>query len=130
MGFTKANKKYLAFYEGSGNACGDSYWPPTLKGNTSVVYLPSCPPEGLTGDPVRFGITEAGWVHELFHGLGAAPLCATHQVRGGHVSEDPSDLMYAGDQQWKPVLLDVGRDDYWGSSKPSCPGISSSPYFT
>jgi hypothetical protein len=129
MGFTKPNKKYLTFYEGPGPACGDSYWPPTLSGTTSVVYLGKCPSEGLTGDPLRFGFTEAGWVHELFHGLGAAPLCAPHQISGGHVSEDPSDLMYAGSQPWKPVLLDVGRDDYWTTSTPSCPGASGSPFF-
>jgi VHL beta domain len=128
MGFAKATKKYLAFYEGPGPACGDSYWPPTLQGTTSVVYLGTCPAEGLTGDPLRFGFTEAGWVHELFHGLGAAPSCAPHHIRAGHVSDDPSDLMYAGDAPWKPALLDVGRDDYW-TANPSCPGVIGSPFF-
>jgi hypothetical protein len=127
-GFNRANKKYLVFYEGTSTACGTSYWPPALAGTASVIFLGTCPAEGLTGDALRFGFVEAVWVHELLHGFGAAPRCAPHHTREGHVSEDPSDLMYAGDLPWKPALLDVGRDDYW-TSTPACPGVLGSPFF-
>jgi hypothetical protein len=128
LGFTAAaNRKYLTYYEGAGTACGTSYWPPALPGATSVVFLQYCEGAGLTGDTSRFGFAEAGWVHEVFHGLGAAPDCAPHETQGGHVSEDPSDLMYAGAARWRPALLDVGRDDYW-STGGSCPGILGSPF--
>jgi hypothetical protein len=126
-GFTKANKKYLAYYEGSGTACGTSYWPPALPGTTSVVFLQKCTVEGLTGDASRFSFTDAAWIHEVFHGLGAVPSCSPHHTMGGHVSDDPSDLMYAGTAPWWPALLDVGRDDYWITGG-NCPGILGSPF--
>jgi hypothetical protein len=127
-GFNKANKKYVVFYQGSGTACGTSYWPPKLPGNASVVFLEKCPMEGLTGDSSRFGFTEAAWIHELFHGLGVAAECSRNHTREGHVSDDPSDLMYAGTAVWRPALLDAGGDDYWTASTGACPGIKDSPY--
>ena len=127
-GFTKANKKYVVFYQGPGTACGTSYWPPKLPGNASVVFLETCPAEGLTGDPSRFGFTEAAWLHELFHGLGVAAECAAHHTRQGHVSDDPADLMYAGTAPWRPALLDAGGDDYWTASTGACPGIRGSAF--
>jgi len=127
-GFNKANKKYIVFYQGPGTSCGTSYWPPKSPGNASVVFLEKCPVEGLTGDSGRFGFTEATWIHELFHGLGVAAECSRYHTREGHVSDDPSDLMYAGTSVWRPALLDAGGDDYWTASTGACPGIKGSPY--
>jgi VHL beta domain len=128
-GFTAAaNRKYLTYYEGPGTACGTSYRPPGFPGVTSVIFLQSCGAAGLTGEATRFGFAEAGWVHEVFHSLGAAADCAPHQIKSGHVSEDPSDLMYGGLAQWRPALLDVGRDDYWTPTSGTCPGLLGSPF--
>jgi hypothetical protein len=130
-GFNRADKRYLVFYAGRDGEpeCGNS-----LAGGISVIYLPSCGP-GPTGDPGRVGYTELVWVHEVFHSLGAVAGCAPNAFEG-HVSDDPSDLMfrldpaksYPGGSGWRPALLDVGSDDYWGAGAAACLDVSRSPY--
>jgi hypothetical protein len=133
QGYDRTNKKYLVFYEGGGTNCGTSYQAPGLPGNASVVFLQKCEAyeySTLTGDALRLGFVDFVWVHEMFHGLGAAPSCAPHHHSSGHVGDDSSDLMYGGGAAWKPALLDAGRNDYWTSSVPSCPGVIGSPYIS
>jgi len=48
----------------------------------------------------------------------------------GHVSDDPTDLKYAGTQPWQPSKLDVGRDDYHGHGKAGCLDLQTSAYLT
>ena len=32
--------------------------------------------------------------------------------------------MYAGDEAWRPQVLDVGRDDYYKTNDPNCPDLA------
>jgi hypothetical protein len=65
-------------------------------------------------------------LHELFHALGGAPACAPSQTLSGHVSDSPTDLMYAGPEPWHPAVVDVGHDDYWGHGRSDCLDLSHS----
>jgi Divergent InlB B-repeat domain len=56
------------------------------------------------------------------------PTCAAHHTRAGHVSDSPTDLMYAGDEAWRPSVLDVGRDDYYHAHRLGCLELAESPY--
>jgi hypothetical protein len=67
-------------------------------------------------------------LHELLHGLGIVATCAPHHTRAGHVSDDPRDLMYAGDQPWQPAILDRGHDDYFAHPQNGCPDLKDSSY--
>jgi len=80
-------------------------------------------------DPTNPGYIDFGMLHEIFHTLGAVPTCAPHQTQGGHVSDSPADLMYAGDQPWMPSILDIGRDDYYGHPQNGCLDLADSIFF-
>ena len=73
-------------------------------------------------------IMDLAIVHEVLHTIGIVPACAPHNTRGGHVSDSPTDLMYAGDQPWVPTTLDVGRDDYFEAHIAGCLDLSDSAY--
>jgi hypothetical protein len=120
-GFNHPEKIYAVYYGGSStHACGGGAWPPTLPGNVVALYLRGRPPGAwpcasnvlaTSGDVP--GYWEFSLIHEFFHTLGAVAACAPHHTRAGHVSDDPRDLMYAGDRPWRPSMLDVGNDDYF-----------------
>ena len=57
------------------------------------------------------------------------PGCAPHHTRFGHTSDSPTDLMYAGDEPWRPTTLDVGRDDYFDAPVAGCADLAESPTF-
>jgi hypothetical protein len=40
------------------------------------------------------------------------------------VSDDPRDLMYAGPLRWRPSILDIGHDDYYGHAIAGCPDLA------
>jgi hypothetical protein len=67
-------------------------------------------------------------LHEVLHTMGFVPTCAPHHTRSGHVSDDPRDLMYAGDEPWRPSVLDVGQDDYYHAHRLGCLELAVSPY--
>jgi hypothetical protein len=135
LGFNQPQKIYTVYYDGRHSfTCGDGPWPPDLPGNVVALYL-----HGLYGGPrpcdanpwgsaSRPGYLEFAMVHEVMHALGFVPTCAPHHTRRGHVSDSPSDLMYAGAAPWSPTTLDVGHDDYYNAHIPGCPDISDSPY--
>jgi hypothetical protein len=54
-------------------------------------------------------------LHEILHTLGFVADNAPREHAAGHVPE-PTDLMYAGPQPWRPAVLDVGQDDYYGGN--------------
>jgi len=120
-GFNNPEKIYAVYYGGSSTyACGGAAWPPTLIGNVVALYLRGRPPGArpcatnvlaTAGDLP--GYWEFSLIHEFFHTLGAVAECAPHHTRAGHVSDDPRDLMYAGDRPWRPSMLDVGNNDYF-----------------
>lgn len=134
-GFDAPGKIYLVYYDGSSTvACGGGAWPPTLVGNVAAVYTRATYGQGsLCYTPSRSlaGIQHMDYaaVHEVMHTIGIVPACARHQTRSGHVSDSPTDLMYAGDQPWYPSVLDIGRDDYFEAHIPGCLDLADSPYF-
>jgi len=123
-GFNHPEKIYAVYYGGSSTyACGGGAWPPTLPGNVVALYLRGRPPgarpcagNGLATSVDLPGYWEFSLIHEFLHTLGAVADCAPHHTRAGHVSDDPRDLMYAGDKPWRPSMLDVGNDDYFSHS--------------
>jgi hypothetical protein len=79
------------------------------------------------------GYLEISMLHEIMHTLGFVATCAPNQWRAGHVSDDPNDLIWAGDGVWVPdgwtaVKLDAGNDDYYKHSNPGCLDLNDSPY--
>lgn len=102
-----------------------------LGGPTGIViFLGNC--RGF--EPTRF----SSWgshashtvAHELVHGMGAVWDCAPNSTGTGHVYDDPTDVLYEGPTRRSandPVVLDSGRNDYWGHGIPECPDIMDSP---
>jgi Divergent InlB B-repeat domain len=135
-GLTKPDKIYAVYYDGqSTNACGGGAWPPTLKGIVGAIYLPSTfwntsgapcyvPEQSLA----RMSLMDYAILHELLHTIGIVPTCAPHHTLSGHVSDSPTDLMYAGGQPWQPSVLDVGRDDYFNAHIAGCQDLADSAY--
>jgi List-Bact-rpt repeat protein len=135
LGFNQPRKVYAVYYDGRHSfSCGDGPWPPDLPGNVVALYLhglyrgPRPCDTNPWGSASRPGYLEFAMVHEVMHALGFVPTCAPHQTRRGHVSDSPSDLMYAGAAPWSPTTLDVGHDDYYNAHIPGCPDLSDSPY--
>ena len=133
-GFNRPDKVYAVYYDGSSTAaCGGGAWPPTLPGNVGAVYLRATYAAGVPCyDPSlsRQGlqIMDFAVLHEVLHTMGFVPTCAPHHTRSGHVSDDPRDLMYAGDEPWRPAVLDVGQDDYYHGHILGCRELAESPY--
>lgn len=108
-----------------------------LPGNVVAQYLlgepsgaPPCAANPFAPSSTKPGYWEFGMLHEIFHGLGAVADCAPHHTRAGHSSDDPRDLMYAGDEPWVPSILDINDDDYFGHSRPSCLDLDESPFLS
>jgi len=130
-------KVYAAYYDGGHrSAFGDGFWPPVLKGNVVALYLCGTPPGAPACDTNPFAYTrsqpgylEFSMAHELFHGMGLVAMCAPNHTAAGHVSDDPSDLMYAGSQPWTPSRLDTNRNDYFQHGR-ACADAAQSPYLS
>ena len=95
----------------------------------SVLWMPACniyPSASTSAFP--YGATYLA-AHELGHLLGAVPSCAPNYGNGGHVVDDPRDLLYAGSsgRDWDNIILDPGRDDYYGHGRSDCTDIADSP---
>jgi hypothetical protein len=135
-GLTSSRKLYAVYYDGTSSfACGGGAWPPNLTGNVAAEYLQGLPQEPVPcstnpvgADPAKPGYIDISMLHEIFHTLGAVPACAPHHTLAGHVSDSPSDLMYAGNEDWRPATLDVGRDDYYGHAQNGCLDIADSAF--
>lgn len=131
--------KILAVYYGGGStySCGGGQYPPLRVGHACAMYLHGTPPGPNTCDVHELGrpdgtlgYFELGIIHEIFHTLGAAASCAPHLNEEGHVSEDRRDLLYRGSEFWDigpQMILDIGRDDYWGHGT-SCLDVSKSVF--
>ena len=134
-GFIQPRKLYAVYYGGTSNyACGSASWPPALIGYVAAIYLrgqderggPRCETVRFSSSVDTPGYHEFGMLHEILHTLGVVARCAPHHTFSGHVSDDPQDLMYAGSQDWRPSLLDVGRDDYFEHNNPGCLDLAKS----
>jgi Divergent InlB B-repeat domain len=133
-GFNQSGKIYAVYYDGSSTAaCGGGAWPPTLPGNVGAVYLRATfgagfPCYDATQSRAGLQLMDFAVLHEVLHTMGFVPTCAPRHTRAGHVSDSPSDLMYAGDQPWQPSALDVGNDDYYHAHRPGCLELAESLY--
>jgi hypothetical protein len=129
-GFGARRKIYALWYDGSSvYACGGGGYPR----RAAAMYLHGRPPGAppCDGNPFAVpggppGYLAFAMLHEILHTIGIVPTCAPHEVRFGHVSDSPTDLMYAGDQPWNPSVLDIGRDDYFGAHIPKCLDLATS----
>jgi hypothetical protein len=107
--------KYLVYYDGpvvDPNTCGAGEGYPDVGPGYAIVFLQACA-------PLVPSATVAA--HELVHALGAVPLDAPHSCpfpKDGHTCDNPHDLMYpyADGSTLGSLLLDPGRDDYYGHS--------------
>jgi hypothetical protein len=114
--FANQFKKYVVFYDGpveEPNVCGTASGRPTEGPSFAVVYLGAC------GNDAGAGALNADVaVHELLHALGAVPSGAPHACAqsSGHVCDSGTDIMFpsTSGQALDAMLLDVGRDDYYG----------------
>jgi VHL beta domain len=147
-GFNDPGTVYLAYYDGSTNfSCGGASLPPDgAQGNTVALYLRGTPPGAPACGANAFATNENApryWefsgVHEVFHSLGVVAVpgstgvpafCSPNHTLAGHVSDNPSDLMYAGALPWSPSVLDFGRNDYFGHGNPSCPDLARSVFMS
>lgn len=133
-GFDREDKVYAVYYDGATTAaCGGGAWPPTLPGDVGALYLRATYGAGLPCyDPAlsRSGlqIMDFAMLHEVLHTMGFVPTCAPHHTRAGHVSDDPRDIMYAGPEDWRPSILDVGQDDYYHAHILGCRELAESTY--
>ncbi len=134
LGFDAPNKLYAVYYDGSSNySCGGGAWPPALIGRVGALYLQGMPPGAppCADQPLGAGIDSPGYLehamlHELVHTLGYVAECAPNHHSTGHVSDDPTDLMYTGSEPWYAQVLDVGNDDYYGHGRADCPDLARS----
>ncbi|MDQ8043112.1 MAG: hypothetical protein AAGC46_05010 [Solirubrobacteraceae bacterium] len=123
---TPSNQKTVAWFDvGSPDGCGV-----TGSGDT-IVFESACDIHPSTADTWPFGATYLA-AHEMTHNFGAVPACAPHQGNGGHVIDDPRDVLYAGAgaRDWDHLMLDPGHDDYYDTGRADCPGIEGSPFWT
>jgi hypothetical protein len=133
-GLIRPDKIYAVYYDGSSTAaCGGGAWPPTLPGAVGAVYLRATFGSGSPCyEPARsrsgLQIMDFAILHEILHTMGFVPTCAPNHTRAGHVSDSPADLMYAGDEPWRPAVLDVGRDDYYHAHVLGCRELALSLY--
>ncbi len=70
--------------------------------------------------------------HEMLHVLGAVEGCAPHAGRNGHVTDNPSDIMYEPLNASSPRRaavqhLDPGHDDYYGTGRSNCIDVKRLP---
>ena len=119
------------YYEGADvldTTCGETPWPVFTPGNSFTLFLRGgCADFPILGEEDDAGWWELTFVHEFFHAVSAVETCAPNGV-DGHTLET-NDLMYGGSEPWDyPVLLDVGRDDYYGHGRNACYDIERSPY--
>jgi hypothetical protein len=105
--------KYLVYYDGPAdepNLCGEGGGAEDAGPDYAFVYTAAC-----TDVP-----TAAIAAHELLHALSALPQGAPHACSGddGHPCDSEQDVLYpfASGDPLPSLILDVGRDDYYGHS--------------
>ena len=115
-GFENPDKGYLVYFDGSPHAgtefgvCGEGDVDDVAFAY-SIVYLQTC--GQASSDETRALIA----THEMTHGMGAVPNEAPHICDSGHVCDSPNDLMksvFSSGDSLANMMLDVGRDDYYG----------------
>jgi hypothetical protein len=122
-GFDAPDKLYLVYYDGGDvqtPSCGGGAYPPSLPGTVGALYLNGMPSGSAprSTNPFVTAVDSPGYIefvgiHEVLHVLGLVPACSPNETRAGHVSDENTDVMYAGSLSWIPTVLDVNRDDYY-----------------
>jgi Divergent InlB B-repeat domain len=111
-GFISTDAKYLVYYDGpldSTQICGEGGGFPDSGPSYAMVYLGTCG-----------GVPTANIAaHEILHALGAMPdVGPLHPCQGsnGHPCDSSADILYpfASLTPLAQLLLDAGRDDYYG----------------
>ncbi|MDQ1247592.1 MAG: hypothetical protein QG597_1962 [Actinomycetota bacterium] len=66
--------------------------------------------------------------HEMTHALGGADRNAPHTDGGGHVTDDPRDIIFngVGGRDWEHLALDPGHDDYYLTGRSDLMNIENS----
>lgn len=120
-----ANTLILAYYDGGhATRCGSAALPPTLPGVVAALYLKGlaasavpCGSNPFAASPTAApGYLEFVGAHEALHLLGIVSPGAPNYIAGSHVGNDPTDLMYAGSQVWRPATLDVAKNSYYNAN--------------
>ena len=138
-GYDDPYRLYAVWYDGTSTfSCGGGAWPPDLQGHVAALYLKGrydsgghtvdCAQDRFSSDGVTVEINELKMLHEIMHTLGLVGRYAPHHTREGHTSDSPRDLMYAGDGDWDPRVLDVGHDDYYLTGRTDIPDLSRSVF--
>ncbi|MEO1668694.1 MAG: hypothetical protein AAFU54_28945 [Chloroflexota bacterium] len=127
LGLNQPNKIYAVYYDGPNAICGDG----SMMKAIGTVYLEGelCPGNLFTSDENHPGYWEFVMLHELLHALGCVPDCAPNAShdRPGHVDDHPQDIMYYRSAT-HPLILDAGRDDYYGHGRRGCFDLARSPF--
>jgi hypothetical protein len=138
-GYNDPSRVYAVWYDGtSHHSCGGGAWPPSLRGSVAALYLQGsytvggqhvdCSQDRFSFDGVTPQLNEFKMLHEILHTLGIVSQGAPHHTQCGHVSDDPRDLMYAGNQPWQPSVLDVVHDDYYLTGRTDIVDLSRSVF--
>ncbi len=124
-GWTQGNVMLLVFYDGRHvDRCASAAWPPGYPGTAGILYLKGIPngPVPCANNQFAASPTAApGYLeylaqHEIFHLLGVVSTGAPNHALSGHVGNDPTDLMYAGNLVWRPSTVDVTKTNYYNAS--------------
>ena len=79
------------------------------------------------GEESPIGEPDTAVAHEVLHVLGFPAACGTNVDEGGHVADDPADLMY-GIGHATADLIDAGHDDYYLHDIAGCPDLADSAF--
>jgi hypothetical protein len=138
-GLNDTRKIYLVFYDGGDpSGCGSSMGGSNpLFPAMAALFLHGTPMDGAPCDSIALASCdgdaryhEFAFIHEIIHTEGFVASCAPHLSSGGHVGDDPRDVMYSGSEPivWNPARIDVGRDDYYDHHIPNCLDLASSVF--
>lgn len=132
-GFDDPLKMYVTYFEGTApGPCSYRLDEATVRRvffileQCADVEFPSAP-----SDVLQLGSSTFLFIHDLLHTLGYVFPGAPHE-RERHTTDDPRDVMHYLDGPTEtPILLDVGRDDYYGENvPPGVPNFADSPLLT
>ena len=125
------DRAHAVYYAGrSGDLCGSA----TAEGRVAVAFVhpEGCSPRAVGADRETASTYEAVMVHQLLHVFGAVPECASDRLEtSAHVGTSAEDVMYAG-PEWSghdEVVIDAGRDDYFGHGRPDCLDTAASGFW-
>ncbi len=113
----------IIFGEGEFPAAGKTHGSCAHGGPMVMISIRRCRQDYPPG--------ELAWIvaHELVHLLGAATDCAPNYAGLGHVDDDRRDILFYQHTGlgFGRLVLDVGRDDYYGHGRHDCYDIADNP---